>query len=445
VKLPKDLERFRGPFLLGVGVLACLAAQITPWFRVPMRAVGGSGVPLQHVEAAATVFFEIPVLAVAVLSPLTWLLGSQGRELCALCVAAICALLMAFPNAVMIGEPELAANASWVQQQTERLTWLGGDISTSQGNRDRLFKDREVVVSARSSLRLVPIPNWAPHYLQLGRLPEIAEWLGYSNRFSAFVARGWFLALGGCGLIICACLVGCGVGWILAIRRLALVVALVMTGLVVVLLSEPVKLGTQLKLASDHVARGNPSAALIVLESAASDSPVIREDTGFMAQVGLLSSKVGRTEVPSARLWTAFQWERQGLRMQALETYRALLREHGQRRSVRREASRGLVRMGIQRINSTGYVSAADLLEEALEAFPSDIKANLALQLVYLRTGNRQRLIELVELAYETLANYSLSNKKVVLSVCQENLCYAALADGDLSAAVQHRKGIRKP
>ncbi|MBL4771966.1 MAG: hypothetical protein JKY61_12695 [Planctomycetes bacterium] len=445
MKLPKDLEPYRGPFLLGVGVLACLAALCSPWFRVPMRVLGGAGGPLQHVEAASTLLYRVPVFAVAALSPLVWFLGPRAREWCAICVAATTTLLLAYPNSVMIGEPDLAANASWIQQQTERLTWLGGDISTSQGNRDRLFKDREIVVSARSSLRLVPIPSWVPHYFQLGRLPEVAEWLGYSNRFSAFVARGWFLALMGGGLIVCASLVGCGVNWVRALRRCACVLSLVVLLLLTLLLSEPVMLGTRLKQASDHVALGDPTAALKVLESAASASPVVGEDTGFMAQVGLLNLRVGRVELPSARLWTAFQLERNGFRMQALEIYRELIGEKGLRRSLRREASRGLVRLGIQRINSTSYVNAADLLETAIDAFPSDIKANLALQLVYLRTGNRPRLEELVELAYETLAEYNLPNKKVILSVCQENLCYIALAEGDLHAALKHRQGMRKP
>ncbi len=445
MKFPKDLEPFRGVFLLGVGVLACLAALLSPWFRVPVRAASVTGLPLEHLEAGSTHLFQALVFAVAILAPLTWYFGNRGRRLCALGVTVACSTLMTYPNAVMVGEPELAANASWIQQQTERLTWLGGDISTSQGNRDRLFKDREVVVSARSSLRLVPIPSWVPHYLQLGRLPELAEWLGFSNRFSAFAARGWFLALGGCGLIVCASLVSCGVEWMGAFRRCAMVIVVVMLVQVTALLSEPMKLGIRLNRASNLVANGNPAEALTVLESAAEVSPVIREDTGFTAQVGLLSNKVGLTDAPSARLWTAFQLERQGFRMQALEAYRAILGESDHRRSIRREASRGLVRMGIHRINSTRYVSAVGLLETALKAFPSDIKANLALQLVYLRTGNRKRVKQLVALAYEILAHYNLSNKKVILSVCQENLCYAALAEGDLSAAIEHRQRMRRP
>jgi hypothetical protein len=438
-------DAFRGPLLLGLGMAALAAALDFPWFQVPIPSEGQGGFQVRQFEAQSTSVFRLPVAALMLFVPIAWRWRGDATKLLACWATGSFVALCAFPSAVMIGEPELSSQASWLQQQTERLTWLGGDISTSQGNRDRLFKDREIVVDARSSIRVAPIPDWVPHSIQLGRLPEIAEWFGLSNRFSAFVSRGWFFALGGCALVVGSCLVMIGAGWTSLLRRCSLTAAVVGLVLLISGLLRPVKLGIGFSLASQHTAIGDYDQALNELERAANSVPLIRENTAFLAQLGHLFSRAGAGEQAEARLWRAFQLERQGFGTQATAIYRELLSGSAQRSSLRRESSRGMVRAGIRALNATRYVGAAALLEDALSAFPCDVKANLALQLICLRTGDEARLTELVALAYATYEGYNLPGRKIVLAVCQENLCYAALDAHDPDRVLEHRRGMRKP
>ena len=195
--------------LVRLGGFACLLLSATKlWFALPAAAAdGGTGATITAAEPWSTAWYQAAAVLVAVASCACWILSrSQGRVLVSLLAVWLIGLLL-FPWTVMIADPQTAGRATWLQMQHENLTWLGGDLATSQSSAALGWKTRLYVVDTPRRVSMVNPPGWRPWEFGLHRLPDLFEWLGHTNTFCQFVRRGWFLAIGGtCFLLAATCL-----------------------------------------------------------------------------------------------------------------------------------------------------------------------------------------------------------------------------------------------
>jgi tetratricopeptide (TPR) repeat protein len=202
--------------------------------------------------------------------------------------------------------------------------------------------------------------------------------------------------------------------------------------------------GDRVNAAQARTRVGDYAGALRQLELAGRILPVLREDTYFVAQTGLLHHLLGRDDTPEGRLYRAVLLEKSGRDLEAADGYAALLRELPRSSACAREAARALLRCGLNDLNSGRVGLAIEELEAVRSYEPINLKANFTLQLAYLRTGRADELPDLVDQLRATYAWFQSPAKKPVLAFAHHNLFVAALQDGDASEALrQHRKSLR--
>ena len=343
-----------------------------------------------------------------------------------------------------MGDPEVSAPASWLESQHENLTWLGGDLSVSMEQAQVNWKDRSYVVDPPATIRVVPRPDLRLCTIGLNDLPSLLKWLGYTNSFCQFTARGWFLALVGGG-----CLVS-GSVWQddrLSVPRLKTAVLSlgfwVVSGCVVAW-SLVVVATQELDLAAESAARGDYLKALQHLEQAESVYPACSYDSDYVIQRGIFEQL---TEHGSSyhRLLELVLAERKGHYLQAEAGYSRLLSDPDEHVAIRREACRALLRSAIHAFNAGMDEQATSQLEQVLANEPCCLKANYVLQLVYLRSGRSADLVPLVDQLEATYARFRFPNKHVVLAAAHQNASLLAFQESDLEQVWRERLRAQRP
>jgi tetratricopeptide (TPR) repeat protein len=279
---------------------------------------------------------------------------------------------------------------------------------------------------------------------QSGRLFVWFETLGYSNCFCQFVGPGWFAALLGASFLVMG---ECLPDGRLSRRRFGLaILALLVTALLgLVAVSVPVVIASRrLERARRATALGLHDKAEGYLRSAIRVLPSLREDTFYIAQLGLLDYRRGQVTTSEGRIFFANQLEREGRYAQAAAMYSALLAEEPEGSAVRREASRSILRDGAYAFNAGRTEDAIRRFELVLREEPCNLKANYALQLAYLRTGRRAEVEDMVRRIEATYAHFHALTKAIVLAQSRENAMFATLKDGEMDATFRHAVEAKK-
>jgi tetratricopeptide (TPR) repeat protein len=427
----------------GFGCLL-LSAKKT-WFALPVLTAGMSTTPtITAGEPWSTNWYQMVAVLVALASVGCWVFYSSRARLLVSLLVVWLIVLLAFPWTVMIADCQTAARATWLQMQHENLTWLGGDLATSQASAAAGWKTRLYVVDTPRRLSMMNPPAWQPWDFALNRMPELFEWLGYTNTFCQFVRRGWFLAIAGtCLLLAATCLVHGTLDTKLARQALLIL----FFGCLVVCLAAwtpPFVAGRSLGEARRHTVRGHYEDALNSLRAATKRLPVLAEDTYYIAQVGLLEHHL-RRHTPAAKLYHANLLEREGRFAEAERHCEQLLSSRQASAAVRREASRGLLRSAVHALNAGNDDLANRNLQFVLAAEPCNLKANYMLQLAALRSGQFERIRDLVEHLAHVYDYFCFPNKKAVLAAGQQNLFYAAYLEGELEVARSHNIRMKRP
>jgi hypothetical protein len=409
------------PALLAVvtGVLGyalLLVAAMVPWFRLP---------ELRVIDGAATIVGTEPRVAIAfkalclIASGAAWLARHDRARLARVLVLLLVALSF-FPYFVMVWSPDAAARASWLQTQHESMSWLGGDIYGEQEIKDIDFKNRVEVADAEMPVAAFHLPDWTPATMQWSRLPEIVEWLGFSNRFCQFVNKGWFVALAG-ALFAMVPLCRGARGF-----RFEVCETIAKTGFVAFSASSLLALtplfvtGYCISFARDAAQGGDPAGSLKWLQRAGQVLPAIEQDSDFVAQRGLLESRLG-LNTPAATLHAAAVLDRQGFTVRARDAFDSLLATAPADSAVYREAGSALLRSSIRALNSGKATSAAETLDCVLAHDPCNVKALYTQQLACLRTSHLERLPSLLARLDGVYRFFSTKTKAPVIAASYEN------------------------
>ena len=441
-----NLHRF---ILLGtslIGFLSLLLAFRKSWLQVPLASAAtvDGQFDITTIQPAASTWFQCGALLFAILIALTWL---RNRCWTRASVAAACVWLLfvfAFPWFAMLHNPEIAARATWLQMQHDNLTWLGGDINTSQEMSSVGWKNRVYVVDAPRQVAVIRIPNWSPLEFGIHRLPCLVEWLGYTNAFCQFVTKGWILAVLGAVAILVSSFFD---GERLNLSRVGFGVATLAFGGVtfcIVAWSIPLHASRHLAAAGKYTSRGEFESAVESMESAARVLPLLREDTYFIAQRGLLDWRLNR-DTPHAAIYHANTLEQDAFYSQALDEYEQILETTVAGSAVHREAARALLRYAVHSLNSGDNIQATAQLEHSLAIEPCNLKTIYMLQIAALRNSQHDRLFDLVDYTYELCDHLRFPTKKVILATTQQHALYAAMQDGDIDAAWFRMNKMRRP
>ena len=418
------------------------------WFDGPIGFTTANGSSqVIKAEPWSTPCYKVATSCMAGYALAAWAAKGIWRRTLPLALATWMAMLLMFPWTVMVLDDQVAPQAAWLQTQHENLTWLGGDLSTSQEQAALNWKNRLYVVDAPTTVSLAAPPQWLPWQLGLERLPQLFDWLGYTNTFCQFARRSWMLALFGT-----ACLLATSCfdrdTFVVARMRCALLCAAV-----VAFLGGLVASGLQfagghcIGRAAECTRHGSYLEASRHLEHAAWFLPALRFDTDYLTQRGLLDHLAG-SDTRAAIILRAHLLEREGRYAEAEQIYESLLASHapGSGTSpVQRAALLGYFRSAVHALNCGDDEQAIRQLEQILKFDPCNLKANYMLQLAYLRLGEHDAMVHLVAQLYATYGCFKFPNKRVVLAAGQQNMAYGAFQEGDLLRAWQHSSKAKQP
>ncbi|MDQ8201255.1 hypothetical protein QEH56_24030 [Pelagicoccus enzymogenes] len=433
-RLPAFLRRPHLPF---IGTLACgsfsialaLGAIHFPWLSVPTPA---ASLPSYHdasivsEDAPVTNVFKISY-ALLFLSTL-WIIGLgpkkwQKRATGLICFA-LTILLFAFPYSVWQIDSHFSARAQWLQNQHYHLTWLGGDIFTRQME---TFEDDNLVVYVVDPPReanVVKIPLSLPSLFQLGQIAEIQTWLGYTSSFHQFISKGWILA----NLSFCLLLLFLfrSKGTLdLPLVRYALKVSISSFTLLCVLGILPIAhTAYQMGKAHEALLDADYGQAYGRMERATWSMPIIREDSRFFMQKGLIAYRLGLT-LPEADYYRASVLEADGFYQQAEALYQEILQFNGSRSDVRRECLRAIARAAVYDMNTQQFELAENKFRKVLAWDPTDLKSNYSLQMVLQRKRDAESIAALTATMRRIYQDFAAKNKAPVLQNAERNLEFA--------------------
>jgi len=373
------------------------------------------------------------------------MLGHVGAVATARLGAVVLGLLLWFPACAVTLDAETGSRAAWLTEEHHSLVWLGGDIARSQGQSGQLRLSDVLVSDAPNSVRVTSLPDWWPGELGLHRLEEVVGWLGYRDSLSAFLCRGWPLALLGAALLMISAArrsprdrLGVLAGGVKAL----VVTAVAGAGLVLLV---PSFAGSALRDSRDALWRDDYVTAAERLEAAARSFPLLGHDSHFLAQMGLLKCRTGQLEHPAAQLWLARRQIDRGLSYEPEQTAAGLIASPATSPGVRREAARLLSRQGFNALNTGDEQRAVSLLDLAAVVLPVDPKISYSRQLAYLRTEQYGNLADEVEKLRAIYRELALPSSAAVLSNAEDLLARSAVARGDASGAIEHLARRRDP
>ncbi|MGB8166522.1 MAG: hypothetical protein WCF18_03455, partial [Chthoniobacteraceae bacterium] len=361
-------------FVTGVlGYALLLAAIIFPWFSVPESRLADGVASIVGVGPFVTVVFKTLGVLAILGAGLTWRVTRKCGHIAGLLTLLIVTLFF-FPYFVMVWSPNVAAQASWLQTQHESMSWLGGDIYGEQEIKDVDFKNQVEVADAEMPVAAFHLPNWAPSTMQWNRLPELVEWLGFSNRFCQFVNKGWFIALAGAAFALVPLCRGARGFRFHVFETIAMTAFASLSVGMLVALTPLFATGSLVTLSREAAQRGDHAESLRWLHLAARVLPAIRQDSAFLAQQGLLESKLGMT-TRAAALYRARQLDRQSFSARARDEFDAILANAQPDSALYRETVSALLRSSIRALNSGQAQAAAETLDCVLAHDPCNVKA----------------------------------------------------------------------
>lgn len=432
--LPAFLRRPHLPF---IGALACGAASILlalgavhfPWLSVPSP-MGSlptyESVDIVCEDAPATFVFKftysilfLATLWIVAIGPKKWQKRATG-----LSCFAIIILLFAFPYSVWQINSNFSSRAQWLQSQHYHLTWLGGDIFTRQV--ETFEDDNQVVyvVDPPREANVVKIPLSLPSLFQLGQIAEIQTWLGYTSSFHQFISKGWILANLSFFLILLFLFRSKGT-LDLPLIRYSLKVSLASFTLLGLLGTLPIAHSAyQMGQAHKAMLRADYEQAYQSLNRATWSMPIIREDSRFFMQKGLIAYRL-KQATPEADYYRASVLESDGFYQQAEVLYSNILQVSGHRADVRRECLRAIARAAVYDMNTQQLELAENKFRQVLAWDPTDLKSNYSLQLILQRKRDIEGITELTATMRRVYQDFAAKNKAPVLQNAERNLEFA--------------------
>ncbi len=432
------MSRLLAVLVAVVGLAFTAGSMGLPWVAVP---VDFNGKTVQAVEPWATPVAKIAALLVILVILWDWWRGRRSIWVSPTAAGLWFAFVLVYPYLVMAWDRPTAGAAAWAEAQHRNIIWSGGDVNV--GIEYRLLGALDRIFVADTPMEVTPmgVSDWQFAQGGLGRLPEMATWLGYSNTFFDFLRKGWVCGLMGAvflslwstlykgtmqldrASVALAALLGTTVVWIMCAWSWALFAAS--------------KLGVAAQLAGE----GRYAESLEMLQQAGRMLPTLQENTYYVGQTGVLEKALGR-DTPAARLWDGVVLERSGRIYQADMLFHRLIDELPASSPIRREACRAGLRFAIDDLNSGKVEEASRRLERLLAADPCNLKANYTLQLAYLRTGRYRDLMQLVNRMDLVYDYYQIPNKYAVQYAAHSHAVVAAYAMGDLDAAVVESRKV---
>lgn len=439
LSLPRLLTQAAG----FAGLAGLLAAVLFRWFLVPGEPNPDGLLP--KIEPTVTWLFRGLCLATVLAAAVAWKAPHRLRQHGVRIAGALLLALLLYPTAILHTAPNLAARSAWLWNQHDQLTGYAGDIFTSQEVRDATWQQRIQIVNAPIQNRIFKLPAWSPLNLEWSRLIEITEWLGLTAWFAQGLARGWVLAVAGAALLLLARSREREIAEPGFVRR-SIPGWLGGAALVIALATVPFLICGQLVArARELVQSGQSAAALTTLKHAAQVLPAIREDGAYFLQIGLLEAALNRP-TPAAALYRARKLAEDGFAQQAQAAMIAALPTVAPSSVAQRELEKGLLVSAIDELNSGQIVAASRLLQSILVADPCNLKANYALQIAAVRTGDLEALRGLSARMKQTYRFLNTPMKRAVLATSYEHLAFAEITSGTPSQALaQQRNSKRLP
>ena len=431
---PGNLPSLICAIAAGCGALCLLASFCLAWFPLP------SAAGLKSIDAPCSLLWKL-VLAVAlgVTISLARRRPAQRRIIACVSLAVILAALLGFPCSLLYLAPEHAARANWIQIQHRNLTSPGGDISASADVQNRDWDIHFNVTDLPRQIGAVQIPKSVPYVLDLGRLTEMSEWLGYSEAFCSFAGVGWMLAVGGSLLLLAAAVRGTGTSNDGRVRLAVITFGSAASAFLAIAIMLVLATGFAVGRAHAASQAGDYAAARRWLDRAGAVMPVIRENSFYIIQQGIIDGRLGRDSI-EARHYQAMCLENGQFYSQADAAYQALLGRAPANSPIQREIVRDVLRMAMRNMKSDELQRSIPLFEEVLHYDAANIKANHCLQIAYMRLERYtelQGLIVSMRQVYTYMGNVS---KLPALGACLDTEAALRFHKGDLEGALADRR-----
>ena len=442
-EIPSLTTLFRIALLLsGTGLL--ISGLCQNWFDIPVPKNNLANDDHQISRVAPTcqpVFQVITGIGLGCLLVLQCI-RKRWSTLCTLIACSMILVGLAFPWFVMLRSPEIAADAAWLQMQHDNLTWLGGDINTAAESGQKAWKSKVYFVDPPRQIAVAPLPGWSAWQVGLDKLDDILVWLGYSNVFCQFARPGWFHSLIGSVLLMLISLTGPAQ---LNVRRAGFAIlysfVMILAG-VVFAMQGPFGAKPTLQRAMEATGRGDYQQAREQLELCGRQFPVLRQDTYFIRQLGLIEFRLQRS-TDHARLYQATEHDSYGRYEQAFQIWRSLC--DSEDAAIKREALRAVQRFATQDYNAGRLIPARERLELVLQHQPANVKAVYFLQILAIRENDSAEVYRLCDWMYAITEHLNFSTTKVLKAVSQQNAAVAAAQRGDADETWLRMIGAKKP
>jgi tetratricopeptide (TPR) repeat protein len=420
-----------------LGLVCTLLSARLLWHAVPigMQSSPSGNDRAQIATPWITPYYQAAAVVVAGLVVVFWLIGAMASKRGAMAVGLWLAALLTYPYAVMVWDPWIAGNAAWLEAQHRNLIWYGGDVNTTLETRMAGSVESLYVVDTPRQISPTMLAEWQPAELELDRLPDLVDRLGYSNKFFEFLRSGWAAAMaGGVLLMIAIC---CSSGSLELGRAIGGGLTLVAAAASLCLLGWGWSFlaAADLAAAAQLAAGGQYRRALERLDDAADKTPSLREDSGYIAQVGLLEDGLG-LDTPAARLYRADILARTGRLHQADAICERLMQALPARSPLRREACRIVLRSADDALNAGRGNEAVRQLELVLAYEPCNIKASYSLQIAYYQTSQYEPISRLAKRMDAVYRYFQFQSKQSTLSAAYRMAMAANHARSDPDSAI---------
>ncbi len=361
--------------------------------------------------------------------------AENWREVVSKLSPIVLVVFLSFPFLFKFLYPIISTHGAWLHIQHQNLSWLGGDIYTTQeysgfGKKNRLF-----VIDSPGEVSASAVPKLEPDFFSLGTVQEIVVWLGYGDSFLQFAGKGFFLAVGGVLLLsILSFREANNFSFSLFSKWLRRLVCS-LGSFFFISLSFSLVSGSFVHQAEQKIMGGfYPEARASLLKSTIF-MPALKHSSSWIVQMGLLDNKLG-IESGERDVFLAKIKLESGKKSQAV----SLAIKHTKSESLsglNREARRILLRTAIDAYNSGRIVEATATVQEILASDNTSLKANYLAQLITLRSRDYESLEKLVEQQKSIYRFFNSKSKKPVLASGDENLALAKLEQGELEESLR--------
>lgn len=426
---------------LAVGILLLLGAVALPWMKVPLA-------PDTTADAPATFIWKTFFTLGLTLALWLRLRGRASAAMRVVCLLPI--LLIAYPQAVIVFDDETSGHLSWLQQQHDTITWLGGDVFLAHGTR---YQGQAPAVDMEDPpMRLAAFrpPLVAPWSLGIAEVPDLIWWLGYNPAFCQFVSKGW--VFGQLGLLFLLC------GWLgwrrkdeeLGSRTNEFRLCATTFGasflLWFALACIPITAASfSLKKARNAALNDDPASGLASLASACKAMPALKFDSGVIAQKGSFQLALRKNSLPEARYQSLLNLERDGYQHRAAEELEELIASGPHSPALDRELTRSLLRVAIDDFNAGNSAEARRRIRLVCQREPTAIQALFHLQLLALQGNHLEENRYCREKIATLYSTFQRREKKAVISAGWLMLAQGELQSGHTLAAAEAREKARKP